>query len=57
VKEKGISKTVSHQHAAWVLAYSGRYEKSLLSYQDLDVGPELFYVATFFEIFSALIEN
>lgn len=30
---------------------------STVQYSDLDVPPELFYLATFFEIFSALIEN
>ena len=31
--------------------------KSLKTYEDLNVKPQLFYVATFFQIFSGLIED
>ena len=29
----------------------------MLKYEDLYISPQLFYIATFFEIFSGLIEN
>lgn len=36
-------------------SYTKNYYETLNTYKDLDVSPHLFYVATFFEIFSGLI--
>lgn len=55
--EDGISKTISDRCEGWMGNYRVSHENTIQTYADLDVSAELFYVATFFEIFSCLIEN
>lgn len=55
--EEGISSTIERNLGEWVKVYEKNYFKTLSTYDDLDVSPQLSYLATFFEIFSGLIEN
>lgn len=52
-----LSSKIAEGRKQWFQTYIDNYELSVIRYYDLDVPPELFYLATFFEIFSALIEN
>lgn len=54
---EGISSTIEDNCVHWMEDYAKNYYETLNTYQDLFISPQLFYVATFFEIFSGLIEN
>ena len=55
--EDEISNRIRLNYERWINDYEDSYFTSTRTYNDLNVSAELFYLATFFEIFSALIEN
>lgn len=55
--QDGISKTIDNNTDNWMEQYSKNYENTFYNYVDLEISAEIFYVATFFEIFGCLIEN
>jgi inositol 1,4,5-triphosphate receptor type 1/inositol 1,4,5-triphosphate receptor type 3 len=52
-----LSSTINESYELWISEYMRDYDIITLTYEPLDVSPQLCYVATFFEVFSALIEN
>ena len=46
--EDKISQTIANNYVQWVEEYEVSYMNSLKTYDDLNVKPQLFYVATFF---------
>ena len=55
--ENDLSRLIEENYDQWIKEYEIQYQHAIEDYELLNVGPELFYIATFFEIFSALIEN
>ena len=53
--ENFISKIIDENSKEWMDVYTRDYMNSLLDYQNVKISPQLTYIATFFEIFSALI--
>jgi hypothetical protein len=52
-----LSNRIKLSYERWIKEYQEIYNRCIRNYEDLNVCPELFYLATFFEIFCALIEN
>lgn len=53
-----LSFIINNSFKLWVGEYGKEYRKATFEYTySLNVSPQLTYVATFFEVFSALIEN
>lgn len=51
-----LSQVINRSYKMWIGEYSKQYHRATFQYHlTLNVSPQLFYVATFFEVFSALI--
>lgn len=53
-----LSNNINNSYPIWIIDYEKEYRRATFDYtMNLNISPQLCYVATFFEVFSALIEN
>ena len=52
-----LSNQINRFYPIWIKDYMKEYRTATYEQTTINVSPELFYVATFFEVFSALIDN